>query len=353
MEKKDNFEGLTPAFSDNFTTVAMSSSDEYLPYLAVSLQSLVDNSSNNHNYDIVIFSNTPMSSRKQTLLDKYNSKNISLRFYNPREILSNIKMEVTHNNFHEVCYYRLAAPIVFKQYKKIIFTDLDLIFTSDLKNLSDIDLQNCTIAACIEPIWKYFKDNNLPFKGGISVEDYSKNILKLSDTDSYYNTGVMVIDVEKFNQNNCFEKLQEAINTHSFIFQEQCALNYIFKGDTYRLDGQWNVETFYNMESIYEKDKTNIIHYPGLEKPWFYPEMQHADIWWEYARRTPFYEEILKRMTVSAIQTPPPPENACHFNDLANYWRYKILQNFVSGKTKTRYRNKKRIYKEKIQKHSK
>ena len=91
MEKKDNFEGLTPAFSDNFTTVAMSSSDEYLPYLAVSLQSLVDNSSNNHNYDIVIFSNTPMSSRKQTLLDKYNSKNISLRFYNPREILSNIK----------------------------------------------------------------------------------------------------------------------------------------------------------------------------------------------------------------------------------------------------------------------
>ena len=102
------------------------------------------------------------------------------------------------------------------------------------------------------------------------------------------------------------------------------------------------------MESIYEKDKTNIIHYPGLEKPWFYPEMQHADIWWEYARRTPFYEEILKRMAMSAIPMPPPPGNTRQISDYAKYWKYKILQNFGSKETRTRYYHKKRIYKAKI-----
>lgn len=50
-----NFKGLKPAFIDNYTAIAMSSSDEYLPYLSVCLQSLVDNASDKHNYDIVIF----------------------------------------------------------------------------------------------------------------------------------------------------------------------------------------------------------------------------------------------------------------------------------------------------------
>ena len=53
-----NFKGLKPAFIDNYTAIAMSSSDEYLPYLSVCLQSLVDNASDKHNYDIVIFSST-------------------------------------------------------------------------------------------------------------------------------------------------------------------------------------------------------------------------------------------------------------------------------------------------------
>ena len=343
-----NFKGLKPAFIDNYTAIAMSSSDEYLPYLSVCLQSLVDNASDKHNYDIVIFSSTEMSYRKKIFLETYTAKNISIRFYNPRKFLQNVKMEVTHNNFHEVCYYRLAAPIVFRQYKKLIFTDIDLIFNCDLKMLSDINLGNSTIAACVEPIWKYFKDNNLPLNGGISIEDYSKNVLKLKEIEKYYNTGVTVINVEKFNSNNCFEKLQDAINAHSFIFQEQCALNYVFQEDIYQLDGQWNVETFLNMKNIYDKDKTKIIHYPGLEKPWFYPEMELANIWWSYARKTPFYEEIMKRMTISGIALPPPPEKACHISDYALYWKYKILQNFVTGETKNRYFRKKHLYKDKI-----
>lgn len=133
------------------------------------------------------------------------------------------------------------------------------------------------------------------------------------------------------------------------FFKNNAALNYIFQDDIYQLDSQWNVETFSNMKNIYDKDKTKIIHYPGLEKPWFYPEMELANIWWSYARKTPFYEEIMKRMTISGIALPPPPGKHCQISDYALYWKYKILQNFVTGKTKQRYFKKKHIYKQKIQ----
>ena len=69
-----NFKGLKPAFIDNYTAIAMSSSDEYLPYLSVCLQSLVDNASDKHNYDIVIFSSTEMSYRKKIFLETYTAK---------------------------------------------------------------------------------------------------------------------------------------------------------------------------------------------------------------------------------------------------------------------------------------
>ena len=36
-----------------------------------------------------------------------------------------------------------------------------------------------------------------------------------------------------------------------------------------------------------------IIHYTWWRKPWICPEAQWADIWWAYAKRSPFYEHIL------------------------------------------------------------
>ena len=51
------------------------------------------------------------------------------------------------------------------------------------------------------------------------------------------------------------------------------------------------------LESHYKniKDAT-ILHYAGVKKPWNLPHLFKANLWWEYARKTPYYEEILFKM---------------------------------------------------------
>ena len=341
---------IAPAFANNEIVIAMSSSDAYLPYLSVCLQSIVDNATPKKCYDIVIFTNDDMSYSKRVILDKYNSENISVRFYDPREIMKNVQMKVTHDNFHEVCYYRLAAPIVFKSYKKIIFTDVDLVCCQDIAQLANVDMENCAIAACIEPIWKYLKETNTPIKGGISIVDYSTNILKLHDVDKYYNTGVVLIDVQEFNKVNGFKKTQEAINTHNFIFQEQCALNYVFKDSICTLDSLWNVETFNDMRNSYNQEEIKIIHYPGLGKPWVYPAMEMGDIWWAYARKTPFYEEILLRMVLA--HCGQSFVSVKHNNQVIikfKYRFYRVLKHITWGGMHKKFKKKYNRYKAKIE----
>jgi lipopolysaccharide biosynthesis glycosyltransferase len=40
-------------------------------------------------------------------------------------------------------------------------------------------------------------------------------------------------------------------------------------------------------------DDPYIIHYAGGIKPWKEPFSELADVWWKYARRTPFYEMLI------------------------------------------------------------
>ena len=56
------------------------------------------------------------------------------------------------------------------------------------------------------------------------------------------------------------------------------------------------------------KSRSNpqIIHYAGFQKPWTDPDCDFASIYWRYARETPFYERLLKR--VVKANEPEIPE---------------------------------------------
>ena len=132
----------------------------------------------------------------------------------------------------------------------------------------------------------------------------------------------MLINIKYFNENNLSRKILELVAKNQYRILEQDGLNAFFKTNIKYIDTAWNfpVANIY-YEAIlclmpqyclskYEKDAAdpNIMHFAGRPKPWYAPEENRAHVWWSYARKTPFYEEILKRMTMSGIALPPPPE---------------------------------------------
>lgn len=304
--KKDKSDILpiAPVWQNIKTAICASSSNEYLPYLCVYLQSLVKNCPEKK--DIIIFERDISSENKKKISTYFSNQNTSIRFVNPSPLFNGVSLYISHDYFKEECYYRIAAPKLLKQYDKIIFTDLDLIISDNILKLADINMEGHPIAACIEPIWQelYMQNNKIY---NTTIRAYTNDILKLSNPFNYYNTGVVIFDVKEYNKLNAFEMMLNIINNNQLIYQEQCALNIFFKDNFYTLPNVWNYELapslianpyHFNFYSKYKEEENNakILHFLGRYKPWKNPAEYKADLWWEYARKTPFYEEILARM---------------------------------------------------------
>lgn len=350
---------IEPVWDDVKTALCVSSPNEYVPYLCVYLKSVLEHCPQKK--DIIVFEREISNENKDRLIRYFKNNETSIRFIDPSFLFNDVKLHISHDYFKEECYYRIAAPKLLNKYDKIIFTDLDLIVSDNIFKLANLEMNGYPIAACVEPIWKELYIKNIKLHD-FSIRSYTNNILKLSSPFNYYNTGVVVFDVKEYNKLCSFEKLLEIINQNNLLYQEQCAMNILFKNNFFTLPNIWNFELapsllenayhfeFYNKYRKTE-DAAKILHFLGRYKPWYNPLEYKADLWWSYARKTPFYELIIKNMVTHSIN-----EESKHNNLLTNlkfkavkkyrlnclnYWKCKLLRNLTFGKTRNHYIEKK------------
>jgi lipopolysaccharide biosynthesis glycosyltransferase len=296
----------------------MSCNDVYVPYCGVCLASILEHSNVSKNYDIIILNRDISEENKRKLQGILEHKeNMHLRFINPMSLFHDVTLNVTYSYFSEENYFQLTAALLLKNYKKIIYPDVDMIVLDDLLQLAEIDMGEKVVGMCLEPIWKELYLDNKSIKGQ-SIKDYTDNVLQLPHPTEYFNAGLCVFDVEKYNQMGAFEKMKEAINTNDLIYMEQCALNMCLAGRIYRLPDVWNFELgwsilhsqdkhdFYREYVTQEKD-AKIMHFLGSRKPWKNPLEYKADLWWNYASRTPFFAEILARLVDLKVEIAVKP----------------------------------------------
>ena len=339
------FNTLQPINNNNPYAITMCSSSEFTPYLAVYLQSIKEHAESSNFYDIIVFEKDIEDNIKQLFVDCFTSENFSLRFYNLSCFLENEKFYVNGSNFHELSYSRFVVPIILNDYKKIIFTDIDLIVSADIYELFNFDMQDYPLAAAREILWKEFYANQ--DVGTISVKDYTHNILKLDDYSQYYNTGVIVIDVVKYKEGNYLKKLLDACAANNFYFQEQCAISSVFKNNICSLPYEWNfcVLPFKPFKGDYSTYKAcwknaKIIHYFGTCKPWRNPSGDKSYLWWGYARKTPLYEIILQRYMNHQFGEITNIANY-RFSRI-EYCYYKVLSKLTWGEKRKQFEEKRK-----------
>ncbi len=349
-------EELKPQFKDQPVAIAMTSSNEYVPYLSVCLESLKEHCRPQHKYDIIIFERSITEENKVCLRRQIgNQRNISLRFVNPLYLLRSYHLTYPPHYALE-CFFRLTSPLLLKNYSKIVFTDVDLIFQRDIHELCQTDLQGFPLAACRDLMWGAFL--NYP---NADWKKYAVEQLHLEQPYQYYNTGVLVFNVKQFNQFHYAQQVLNLASQNKFRILEQDALNAFFKTHIKYLDTKWNVPTacgFYkeiisfmpdSFRKQYKRDVQLpcIVHFAGALKPWKTAQDDMTDLWWQYARKTPFYEVILQRLYNQALD--------CKLKELANYrklyWKYKrycIKRYFSWGETRKRYKQRIKEIKEKL-----
>ena len=147
-------------------------------------------------------------------------------------------------------YFRFILPLILKNEKLLYYIDADIICLQNADELFDIKLGSNIIGAVPDLSWMNKKRNKA---------------LNLTE-HTYFNAGMLVIDIKKWNEFKTFEKVIRAIQSEpkKFRYLDQDALNLILTKHIQYLETKFNcIDT----DSINKNDIV-LLHFAAHPKPW-------------------------------------------------------------------------------------
>jgi lipopolysaccharide biosynthesis glycosyltransferase len=93
---------------------------------------------------------------------------------------------------------------------------------------------------------------------------------------------------------------------------------------------------------MHDLDNPFIIHFCGDAKPWNDPNLLYADKFWQYARRTPYYETMLLNVLLKGENRDQEIKRCKR-----KVKQYRILQALTFGAVRS-FRRRKKHYRDKI-----
>ncbi|MEI3435279.1 MAG: glycosyltransferase family 8 protein [Clostridia bacterium] len=251
----------------------------YIPFLSVALKSLIDNTSKENIYAIKILY-TNVTEENKIKIKKYETENISIEFVDLNKQLEEIKEKLyTRNYFSNTTYYRLFIPELYPEYDKAVYIDSDTVCLSDIAELYNTDMGDNLIAGIPDGVIQ-----------AIDIfKDYVERVVGVADYNNYFNAGVIVMNLKELRDYKFEEKFIYMLEKIKFeVAQDQDYLNRLCKGRVKILDYSWN-----RMPVMGKTEgKINLIHYNLGAKPWYFDNVVYQEYFWEYAKKTEFYNEI-------------------------------------------------------------
>ena len=254
--------------------------DKFVPYMMVTMKSLIENTSAKSIYKIHVL-HTDISIKNQGLVKTLETENCKIEFNNVSDKLEQIEKQITLRDYYSATtYYRLFIADMFPEYNKAVYIDSDTIVLQDIAKFADYDLEDNYIGAIRD---------QLVAQTDI-YGDYVEKVLGVS-REAYFNAGVVLINCKQFRKKNIQKQFVDFLNTYRFVVaQDQDYLNILCKNKILWIDGKWNVQMI-GSPSCAEKDFA-LIHYNLAAKPWHYKDCRFADYFWNYAKKTPGYEAL-------------------------------------------------------------
>ncbi|PAD87939.1 hypothetical protein CHH55_10190 [Niallia circulans] len=245
--------------------IVFSVDNNYIEHFVVSLISLLENNLENTKLNIIVIDG---GIEKKTqgflseLADKYNAI-LSFEKIN-NDMLNGVNLE---GHISEATYYRIMIPELFPEnIKKVIYLDSDVLVRKDIMELWDTEIGDSVI-------------------GAIKLNEYNGyDKIDIPKDAPYFNAGVLVINLDKWREEQITRKAFEYIKRHpeKLIAHDQSILNYLLYDKWHQVDYKWNVRTqifsldylnagFDNFESFEEvKEDPSIVHFTTASKPWHY-----------------------------------------------------------------------------------
>ena len=212
--------------------------NNYVPFLAVALTSLLDNASNDYFYKIYILT----TSLKKEYIEQLKlicrdarPDGVSIDFVSLTE-----EMDKSSGNFDLRDYYsketycRVFIPRVFPQYDKVIYLDCDIVVKGDISEFYNIDIGDNILGAASEEVMMEYD----------VFGDYVEKALGIP-REKYFSAGVLLINAKKYREDDIETKFIDLMNTYTFrVTQDEDYLNVLCYGKVKMVDLGWNKSSF-------------------------------------------------------------------------------------------------------------
>lgn len=258
---------------------------KYLPYMVVSIDSAIKNKNPKSNYNIHIIAKD-FSNNDIELLKKIIHPKVSINIYKASEK----KLDYTHlgrfQNF-TISLQKLFISDYLPNINKVIYLDSDTLVQKDLTDLYNIDISNNYVGASKDGLMYQYPEHIREI--GLEWRNY------------YFNSGVMLLNLNKIRKDNIVQKSIRYFNTHYEIFGDQDILNVVFKDKIIPISYLYNCNsTFFEekdnkfLSAFYNEDvspnnietykNAAILHFAGY-KPWtpWYNHNYLKPLWQSYA----------------------------------------------------------------------
>ena len=297
--------------------VVFAADNNYVPQLTTTIYSAIKNANPNRFYDVVVLQRDIAGDKQERMWRFFEQfPNMSLRFLNVERELSGYELSTNNAHISVETYYRFLIQQLMPDYDKVLYLDSDIIITGDIAKLYDTDLQGNLLGAI----------RDIDFLGNLNVKRgkrmaYAKNVLKMKNPYDYFQAGVLVLNTKAMREHCTIKQWLTYASNPNYIYNDQDVLNAHCEGKVLYLPWEWNVvhdcggrvgnlftQAPNDIYDAYMRSRSNpqIIHYAGYQKPWVDPDCDYASIYWRYARETPFYERLIKRVVLA--NEPQIPE---------------------------------------------
>lgn len=255
--------------------------DGYIPFLAVTLQSIVEKSKEEYYYVVKILY-TNISEENKEKINKYKRENIEIEFVNLNYYIEKVKDKLyTRDYFSMTTYFRLFISNLYPQYNKAIYLDSDIVLLTDVAELYMQDIGDNLVGAVADDI---IQQNEV-------FQEYVEKVVGVASYKTYFNAGMLIMNLDELRKTDFQGKFLYLLETVKYsVVQDQDYLNRICKGRVKLLDKSWNVMP--NATKDINEADIKLIHYNYQYKPWHYDNIPYAKYFWDLAKKTEFYNKL-------------------------------------------------------------
>jgi lipopolysaccharide biosynthesis glycosyltransferase len=191
-------------------------------------------------------------------------------------------------------YLRLLLPdLIPHDVTKIIYLDTDVVVAGNLETLWDIELGDRALLAVQDPVHRFiaYADH---------LQHLDRQALGIQPDQKYLNSGVLVINLEKWRSARIAEQIVQFLAQHPELpYPDQDGISVVLAGQWQELAPEWNQVHVLHLFASWQQspysqqqflnalDRPSIIHFTSRPKPWM-PSRLHPQrqLFLQYLNRT-------------------------------------------------------------------